>query len=199
MTGEGQPTPLTCDRCGAAFDRDTAVAYLQDRRVVHGRPDECVAAFRRLVAALEEENAGLKRQLEESSKYKAFYDVHFPDTAADPPVVSVTVSSTGPLAPSTWVWRAGDDPLFRATAVPTTPPVCLECGRPAEVEVAPKGQLRQLYCWEHSGCKERYWLPDRWACFQCGKAASAQATHGDGLTRPLCPWCAGVEDVGEEE
>lgn len=53
------PTPLTCDRCGAEFDRDAAVAYLQDRRVVHGRADDCVAVLRAQIAALEADNAWL--------------------------------------------------------------------------------------------------------------------------------------------
>lgn len=69
MTGEtSPPTPLTRDRCGAEFERDAAVAYLGER-VVHARPDECVAAFRRLIAALEEENARLRRRLKEADAF----------------------------------------------------------------------------------------------------------------------------------
>lgn len=81
---------------------------------------------------------------------------------------------------------------------------CLECGRPAQVEVAGEGYLRPL-CWACTGLAhdghDGYWLPGKYPCLLCGAVAMLQVTPSDGITRPICEECAGVQEYtikGEE-
>lgn len=191
------PAPLTCARCGAEFGRDEAVAYLGER-VVHARLDDCVAVFHRRITTLEAGNAELRERLEEALKYQSFWNAHFPGSnVVWPELVTVTTSASAIPWDTKWVRKSNGRLRPHGPFIPNadTPPPCAECGRPAEVEVAGEGHLRPL-CWECSGCEATYWLPDRHRCYRCGKAASAQETGRDGLTRPYCLGCAGVyEDV----
>lgn len=82
--------------------------------------------------------------------------------------------------------------------------ICMECGLPAQVEVAGEGCPR-LLCWVCAGVahdgSNGYWLPGKYPCRFCGAVATLQVTSGDGITRPMCEGCAGVQEYtieGEE-
>ena len=75
--------------------------------------------------------------------------------------------------------------------------ICMECGLPAQVEVAGEGCPR-LLCWVCAGVahdgSDGYWLPGKYLCRFCGTVATLQVTAGDGITRPMCEGCAGVSE-----